>query len=129
MTLKRKVGDKAKVVAQLYGHKFENNTIVEITHAYSSAFYYWAIDPNTGTGWAVIDAELQDIEQTNIEEIKPLTSEELYQKTRQLVRLQTLVEYIDETDTRSLTTSGADFLDEVKRLIEELKVQLGLPKV
>lgn len=58
-----------------------------------------------------------------------LTPEQLYQKTRQLVRLQTLVDKIDETDTRSLTTSGADFLDEVKRLIEEIKVQLGLPKV
>lgn len=58
-----------------------------------------------------------------------MTPEELYQKTKQLIKLQTLVEYIDETDTRSLTTSGADFLDEVKRLIEEIKVQLGLPKV
>ncbi len=69
------------------------------------------------------DSELEPIESA------PLTPDEFYQKTRQLVKLQTLVEYIDETDTRSLTTSGADFLDEVKRLIEELKVQLGLPKV
>lgn len=55
-----------------------------------------------------------------------LTPEQEKVKLRQLANLERLVEYIDETDTRSLTTSGADFLDEVKRLIEEIKVQLGL---
>jgi hypothetical protein len=59
-------------------------------------------------------------------EVFPLTPDELYKKTNQLVKLQTLVEYIDETDTRSLTTSGADFLDEVKRLIDGIKADLGL---
>jgi len=56
-------------------------------------------------------------------------NEQEYLKVRKLCKLELIVELIDETDTRSLTTSGADFLDEVKRLIEEIKVQLGLPKV
>ena len=43
------------------------------------------------------------------------------------MKLQTLVELIDETDTRSNTTSGADFLDEVKRQINTLRKDLGLP--
>lgn len=124
MTLKRKVGDKAKVVAVHYGHEFkigETVTITELVDAWKEEPAGYLARSEKGYVCFVADSELADLE--------PLTPEELCQKIRQLVRLQTLVEYIDETDTRSLTTSGADFLDEVKRLIEELKVQLGLPKV
>ena len=56
-----------------------------------------------------------------------MTPEETYLKVKQLVKLQTLVELIDETDTRSITTSGADFLDEVKRQMNALRKDLGLP--
>jgi len=56
-----------------------------------------------------------------------MTPEETYLKVKQLVKLQTLVELIDETDTRSNTTSGADFLDEVKRQMNALRKDLGLP--
>ncbi len=118
------------MVACHYGHGLKNGTIVEITHddvTIGNKLCYWAVDPNTGVGLAITDAELQDIEHKNTEEIKPLTPDEFYQKTMQLCKLETLVDKIDETDTRSLTTSGADFLDEVKRLIEDIKVQLGLP--
>lgn len=124
MTLKRKVGDKAKVVANNYNHGFEIGESVTIMGRYGETSFFpegYKARNESGYERLITDSEL--------ESLPPLTPEELYQKTRQLVRLQTLVEYIDETDTRSLTTSGADFLDEVKRLIEEIKVQLGLPKV
>ena len=48
-------------------------------------------------------------------------------KVRQLANLERLVEYVDQTDTRSTTTSGADFLDEVKRQMNALRKDLGLP--
>lgn len=122
MTLKRQVGDKAKVVAEICGHEFtigEDVTIVKTIENNRHLVDGYSARNEKGHYCFVTDEELA----------APITPEELYQKTRQLVKLQTLVEYIDETDTRSLTTSGADFLDEVKRLIEELKIQLGLPKV
>lgn len=56
-----------------------------------------------------------------------MTPEETYLKVKHLVKLQTLVELIDETDTRSTTTSGADFLDEVKDQMNALRKDLGLP--
>lgn len=124
MTLKRKVGDKVKVVAEKHGHEFELKEVVTIVDTLPKDGHYpegYSAKNERGYEWFVTDSELADL--------APLTPDEFYQKTRQLVRLQTLVEQIDETDTRSLTTSGADFLDEVKRLIEEIKVQLGLPKV
>lgn len=56
-----------------------------------------------------------------------MNPEETYLKVKQLVKLQTLVELIDETDTRSTTTSGANFLDEVKDQMNALRKDLGLP--
>jgi len=122
MTLKRKVGDKAKVVDAHSGHPFAKDEVVSIFDFATSGYYV-----KSGSSWSFIDE--RDLTDCDPIESKPLTPDEFYQKTMQLCKLETLVEKIDETDTRSLTTSGADFLDEVKRLIEEIKVQLGLPKV
>jgi len=113
MTLKRKVGDKAKV-AKEGSHSFPIGSTVTIMSLVEGSYLNDYYAESNSIGWYVNEDELADIE--------PLTPDEFYQKTRQLVRLQTLVEQIDETDT----TSGADFLDEVKRLIEEIKVQLGI---
>lgn len=56
-----------------------------------------------------------------------MITEEDYKKVNLLSKLELITELIDETDTRSTTTSCADFLDEVKDQMNALRKDLGLP--